>query len=92
MFRIIGLPKLRGAALAQATREADSRVCAELAPVRLGLPRTAREWTALVKIASGEADIPAAQYERLVSLGLVARRAGMPELTRHGRFTLGLPE
>lgn len=57
-----------------------------------GVPRTAEEWTALVKVGSGEKDIPAEQCARLLALGLVLTISGSPTLTRHGRFTLGLPE
>ena len=90
MFKVIALPSLAIATPAE-LRAADSRACAEMLP-RLGVPRTDREWTALVKIASGETDITPAQHARLVSLGLIARTPGTPELTRHGRLTLGLPE
>jgi hypothetical protein len=94
MFKVISLPRLRGlfSALEQATLEADSRACCTAQPVKRGVPRTDLEWTALLKIASGETDIAPAQCERLVALGLVERRGGVPALTRHGRFTLGLPE
>ena len=56
-----------------------------------GVPRTSEEWTALVKVGSGEKDIPAEQCARLRALGLVLTVSGTPALTRHGRFTLGLP-
>jgi hypothetical protein len=92
MFRIIALPRLHHEALAQATRVADSRACADLAPADRGVPRTAGEWTALIKIASGEPDVPLAHCERLLALGLIERNGGVPELTRHGRCTLGLSE
>ena len=64
----------------------------QISGAKRGAPRTASEWTALVKIASGETDIPASQYARLVELGLVEQRSGVPDLTQHGRLTLGLPE
>jgi hypothetical protein len=94
MFKVIGLPRLSGkfCALEQATREADSRACCTAQPVKRGMPRNDLEWTALVKIASGETDVAPAQLARLVALGLVERRAGGPALTRHGRLTLGLAE
>jgi len=57
-----------------------------------GIPRTAEEWTALVKVGSGERDLPPSQCARLRELGLVVTVAGVPTLTRHGRITLGLPE
>jgi len=57
-----------------------------------GVPRTADEWTALAKVGSGERDIPPSQCARLVSLGLVLTVSGVPALTRHGRFTLGLAD
>ena len=60
--------------------------------MRRGAPQTAEEWTALVKVGSGEHDIPAAHCERLLTLGLVVTVSGRPALTRHGRFTLGLPD
>ena len=56
-----------------------------------GVPRTSEEWTALVKVGSGEKDIPAESCARLRALGLVVTVSGIPALTRHGRFTLGLP-
>ena len=59
---------------------------------RGGVPRTAEEWTALVKVGSGETDIPPTQCARLRTLGLVVTVSGTPALTRHGRFTLGLPD
>jgi hypothetical protein len=90
MFKVVALQSLSVATAAD-LRAADSRACAAMLP-RVGVPRTDREWTALVKIASGETDITPAQHARLVSLGLIARKAGTPELTRHGRFTLGLPD
>ena len=59
-------------------------------PQRSG-PRTSAEWTALVKVGSGEKDIPPESCARLRALGLVLTISGIPALTRHGRFTLGLP-
>ena len=90
MFKVVALQSLSVATAAD-LRAADSRACAEMLP-RLGVPRTDREWTALVKVASGETDITPAQHARLVSLGLLARDASTPELTRHGRLTLGFPD
>jgi len=58
-------------------------------PLR-GVPRTSEEWTALVKVGSGEKDISAHLCARLLALGLVVTVSGTPALTRHGRFTLGL--
>ena len=89
LFKVIALPNLRWTP--ESLAYADSRACADMLP-RRGVPRTDREWTALVKVASGEVDIPASQCARLVALGLVERRSGFPELTPHGRVTLGLPE
>jgi len=60
--------------------------------VRRDVPRTAEQWTALVKVGSGETDIPATQCEQLRAMGLVLTVSGTPGLTRHGRFTLGLPD
>lgn len=93
MFKVVALPTLRSLQRAYAIGaiDADSRACSEAVRCR-GVPRTDREWTALVKVASGEVDIPASQCARLVALGLVERRSGFPELTPHGRVTLGLPE
>lgn len=91
MFKVIALPRLQSLD-PSLLRHADSRACADMTPVRRGVPRSNREWTALVKIASGETDIPFTQCSRLVALGLVERRSGLPMLTLHGRLTLGLPE
>jgi hypothetical protein len=90
MFKVIELTRLTVATAAD-LRAADSRACADRLP-RLGVPRTDREWTALVKIASGETDVSPAQHERLVRLGLIARKPGVPQLTLHGRLTLGFSE
>ena len=60
--------------------------------VRRDVPRTAEQWTALVKVGSGEMDIPVTQCEQLRVMGLVLTVSGAPALTRHGRFTLGLPD
>jgi hypothetical protein len=92
MFKVIALPKLASAELANVTLLADSRSCSDKVPVSRGVPRTDTEWTALVKVASGELDIPSAQCARLAALGLIERQSGLPALTQHGRFTLGLPE
>lgn len=89
-IKIVPLPSLPTVSAA-ALRNADSRACAEALP-RLGVPRTAREWTALAKIASGEHDVPPEQCARLASLGLIARVPGLPRLTMHGRLTLGFSE
>ena len=56
------------------------------------LPRSADEWTALVKVGSGEHDIAPRELARLSTLGLVEHKAGLPVLTRRGRYTLGLPD
>lgn len=90
MFKVTELIRLCAATAAD-LRAADSRACADSLP-RLGVPRTDREWTALVKIASGELDIAPDEHERLVKLGLIARNPGTPQLTLHGRLTLGFPE
>ena len=92
MFKVVALPKFDSEASAKATREADSRACCDMRPAQRGVPRTDSEWTALVRVASGELDIAPAQCERLLELGLVERKSGLPELTRHGRLTLGLSE
>lgn len=59
---------------------------------RRGVPRSAEEWTALAKVGSGERDVPDAICRRLIALGLVLTVSGVPALTRHGRYTLGLPD
>ena len=61
-------------------------------PMRRGTPQTAEEWTALVKVGSGEVDVAAEHCQRLLTLGLVVTVSGRPALTRHGRFTLGLAD
>ena len=66
------------------------RLCVQ--ETRRGAPRTALEWTGLVRIASGELEVSRAQCDRLVELGLVQIVNGKPCLTQHGRLTLGLPE
>ena len=77
---------------------AAARVCGEgrveiqISTVKHGVPRTATEWTALVKIASGELDVGTRERARLVELGLIHVTAGTPILTQHGRMTLGLAE
>ena len=93
MFKVIALPTLRSlqSAYASGSIEADSRACSELALPR-GVPRTDREWTALVKIASGETDVAPAHCARLLELGLIREVSGTPELTPHGRVTLGLSD
>lgn len=59
---------------------------------RLGVPRNAEEWTALVKVGSGELDIPSVACACLLEMGLIVTVSGRPALTRHGRYTLGLPD
>ena len=92
MFKVIALPGLQSEASAKATAAADSRACSAMLTAKRGVPRTDTEWTALVRIASGELDIPPSQCARLLELGLVERASGCPQLTQHGRLTLGLPE
>ena len=70
----------------------DRQVDNQISTVVRGVPRTGGEWTALVKIASGETDIPDACRVRLIELGLIQEYAGNCDLTRHGRLTLGLPD
>jgi hypothetical protein len=93
MFKVIAMSSGMPVS-GNATRELSAYcgVDIQASHVRRGVPRTGAEWTALVKIASGELDVPCAQWERLVELGLVQRAAGVPVLTQHGRMTLGLPE
>ena len=94
MLKVIDIATRRpwAAVRAGALRAADSRACCDMQSLQRGIPRTHSEWTALVKLASGELDIHPEYCERLVALGLVARRDGSPQLTRHGRLTLGLPD
>ena len=70
----------------------DCQVDVQISAVKRGVPRTATEWTALVKIASGELDVAVHDRTRLVELGLIELAAGAPTLTQHGRMTLGLAE
>lgn len=70
----------------------DRRIDIQMAAVRRGVPRTSGEWTALVKIASGETDVCEASRARLFELGLIEDCAGLCNLTRHGRLTLGLAD
>ena len=90
MLKIIAMPAPRRRSTDKA--EPGERKEAQILALRCGVPRTAPEWTALVKVASGERDIPASHYVRLVGLGLIERSAGCATLTRHGRMTLGLPD
>ena len=84
------LPRALGRVLRLVT--ADSRHPGTQArPVRRGTPHSADEWTALVKVGSGESEIPAREKARLLELGLIVTVSGRPALTRHGRYTLGLP-
>ena len=93
MFKVIDLTMRLPRKVTQAElRAADSRACAQMVVPKRGVPRTNVEWTALVKIASGELDVPPEYCARLVDLGLIERKHGQPALTRHGRFTLGLPD
>jgi hypothetical protein len=77
-------------AVATAKSVCGIRLCVQ--EVRRGAPRTALEWTGLVRIASGELEVSRAQCDRLVELGLVQIVNGKPCLTQHGRLTLGLAE
>lgn len=61
-------------------------------PAGRGVPRTAEEWTALAKVGSGEWDIASAACDTLRTRGLIVTVSGRPALTRHGRYTLGLPD
>jgi hypothetical protein len=94
MFKVIEMSS-REASHGEAANPPLSRergTCVQISGVKRGAPRTASEWTALVKIASGETDLSPSQCARLEELGLVERRSGVPDLTQHGRLTLGLPE
>ena len=92
MLKIIAMPVPRRRSTDKAEGASGERKEAQILALRRGVPRTAPEWTALVKVASGERDIPASYYVRLVGLGLIERSAGFATLTRHGRITLGLPD
>jgi hypothetical protein len=72
------------------TSGAPCNVNIEIVRVPRGVPPKVREWTALVKIASSEVDIPPADCGRLVELGLAQCVSGKLVLTLHGRLTLGL--
>ena len=70
----------------------EGNVDIEIVPKQRGVPHTVCEWTALVKIESGELDIPPTDCRRLIELGLVQCLSGRPVLTPHGRLTLGLAD
>ena len=55
-----------------------------------GVPRTAEEWAALAKIASGHNELSKDELRCLFMLGLVERQLGRITLSTHGRTTLGL--
>ena len=83
-------PRVRLLRVVPVERRAGLVVTRGGSPLR-GAPRTSEEWTALVKVGSGERDIPRELCARLLALGLVITVSGTPALTRHGRYTLGLP-
>ncbi|MGZ5094468.1 MAG: hypothetical protein ACXWCY_16435 [Burkholderiales bacterium] len=94
MFKVItmssGMPVSSSATTAELS--AYCGVDIQVSHVKRGVPRTGAEWTALVKIASGEVDVASVDCERLIELGLIQRVSGVPVLTQHGRLTLGLPD
>jgi hypothetical protein len=94
MFKVIAMSNSDNASTSAAGAPVFSGcdVDSEIVPMQRGVPRTVREWTALVKIASSELDIPRVDCKRLLELGLVHRISGIPVLTAHGRLTLGLPD
>ena len=51
---------------------------------------TLRDWAILLKVARGEVDTPAEEFDRLVVLGFVQRTIGVITLTETGRVALGL--
>jgi hypothetical protein len=84
-------PRARLLRIVPVERRAGLAVTRGGSPLR-GVPRTSEEWTALVKVGSGERDISRELCACLLALGLVITVSGTPALTRHGRYTLGLPE
>lgn len=57
--------------------------------IYLGIPRSSDEWSALAKIASGQAGISKEELRGLFMCGLVERQLGRVCLSEHGRITLG---
>jgi hypothetical protein len=97
LFRIVEMSKVIVMSNKAATLDTSGapvvsggNVDVDIVPVQRGVPHTVGEWTALVKIASSEVDIPPADCMRLIELGLVQCLSGIPVLTPHGRLTLGL--
>ena len=56
------------------------------------VPRTAEEWAALAKVASGQPNLTREELRRLFMLGLVDRQLGRVCLNPHGRAALGLSD
>lgn len=57
-----------------------------------GTPRTAEEWAALAKVASGAQNLTKDELRRLFMLGLVDRHLERITLSKHGRAILGLAD
>lgn len=57
--------------------------------IHLSIPRSPDEWTALAKIASGQAGVSKEELRGLFMRGLVERQLGGVCLSEHGRTTLG---
>jgi hypothetical protein len=57
-----------------------------------GIPRSAAEWSALKRLASGDPDLSRNDLRRLFMLGLVERQLGRLCLTKQGREMLALYE
>jgi len=57
-----------------------------------GSPRTSDEWTALARVASGQAGVSKEELRGLFMLGLVERQLGRVCLSEHGRTTLGVAQ
>jgi hypothetical protein len=51
---------------------------------------TLREWAVLLKVARGDADIPAEAVDGLVVQGFARRTNGVVTVTETGRVALGL--
>ena len=58
--------------------------------VYCGIPRTAGEWSALLRIAEGNSNVSKGELRRLFLLGLVERQLGRLCVTKHGREMLAL--
>lgn len=57
--------------------------------IYLSTPRSSDEWSALAKIATGQAGVSKEELRGLFMRGLVERQLGGVCLSEHGRTTLG---